>query len=457
MGVSAIIVNYYTATYLPDLLLDLSTLDEMDAFFVVDNSGELDREMLCQKLPVGKQNAVILITPERNIGFGAGINRAAKQAVSDYLLVMNPDVRLFPECLEHLLNAARQYGAVLTGPRFYWDAEKKFRLPPSQGASAWMDYALKSAVGHRLEQEHLDFYWQMRHERFWRGTSPFPELFLSGACVLIDRQWGMAHGAALFDERFFLYYEDNDISLRAAFDGRLPLCVPAAEALHHYDQSPSPETSKGDLMGISHGIFSEKYYGDLSLPAMDMPWDGPQWNDLGALSTPPQFTLSAELLWSIAPSLYRAGAGEDKISCGNDGHVSTLPDTTNHESLGSRKHKKDLYINAHGLTDTANHESFDISLTDSNFQINGNRFYFEIGVTPQFIPFAQTDFMMGGGGLDPLEEHLVEDPMGERKSFSYQFSEEIWNKMANGIYYGRVRDAITGTVMRWRWEKVSGK
>lgn len=383
MSVSAVIVNYYTATYLPDLLMELSVLDEMERLFVVDNSKELSHEQLCRTLSLEKQHTVDLISPEKNVGFGAGVNLAAKKAETDYLLIINPDVRLFPGCLGHLLDAARRYGALLTGPRFYWDAARRFRLPPSQGTSAWMDFGLAAAPTNRLEHAHLDFYWQIRHERFWRATTPFPELYLSGACLLVDRAWAMAGGSDLFDERFFLYFEDNDLSLRAAFDGALPLCVPAAEALHHYDQSPSPETtSKGELMGRSHTLFAKKFYGGLALPVMASSWDGPECHDLGVLTAPPVLNFE--------------GTVEDASSFCKQ---NTLP------SCKAAFQKRSS---------------------------NEPPLYFEMGVTPLFVPFAQTE-------MHPLDI----------------LPEEIWDKMADGVYYGRIRDAVRGTLMCWRWEKVS--
>ena len=55
---------------------------------------------------------------------------------------------------------------------------------------------------------------------------------------------------------------------------------------------------------------------------------------------------------------------------GNDGHVRP-PDTTEHESPGTRYHK-DSQINAHGSRPTTRNESSDMSLADNDFQINNS-------------------------------------------------------------------------------------
>ncbi|MBF0202848.1 MAG: glycosyltransferase family 2 protein [Desulfamplus sp.] len=371
MSVSAIIVNYHTSKYLPELIDDLIALKDIEQIFIVDNSSEIDGSFLSNYF-VSYPHRIELIKPGKNLGFGAGVNLAASRASSEYLLVINPDVRLFPDCLTHLLEAARKYGSVLTGPRFFWDDAKKYKLPPSQGASSWLDYAFEAAGGSRLEFEHLSFYWQMCHERFWSYTTPFTELFLSGACVLINRQWAMESLSAVFDERFFLYFEDNDISLRAHFNGVPPLCVPAAEALHHYDQSPSPEKSKADLMAQSHIQFSEKYYGGMTYLLNKKDTYLPEISDMGLNTSPFSFDTKC-----LEPSV-------------------------------------------------------------------GN-LYFEIGVNPCFVPFAQTDIKVTQTDIKGLYENKID---------VFTLDSTIWNRLAKGIYYGRARDSIKGTLKIWKWQKV---
>ncbi|MBF0413308.1 MAG: glycosyltransferase [Desulfamplus sp.] len=391
MSVSAIVVNYYTSIYLPELLNDLAALKDIEQIFIVDNSGDIDYSLDRQS------SKIEIIKPGKNLGFGAGVNLAASKASSEHLLVINPDVRLFPNCLEHLLDAALKYGSVLTGPRFFWDNDKKYRLPPSQGSTSSLDYAVQAANKNRLEFEHLSFYWQMRHERFWSSTRPFAELFISGACVLINREWAVRRNlssifdnrsnldnreSSVFDERFFLYFEDNDISLRAYFEGKLPLCVPDAEALHHYDQSPQPEEGKGSLMAKSHALFAQKYYGDirytLDKPVSITDYYLPEIEDIGQITAP--FSCDLRFL-DIA---VMQGFGVNKSECK---------------------------------------------------QYFGN-IYFEIGVNPFFVPFAQTEISEQSYGIG-----------------MFKIDDSIWEKLAKGLYYTRIRDSIKGTLKVWKLEK----
>ncbi|MBW1646314.1 MAG: glycosyltransferase family 2 protein, partial [Deltaproteobacteria bacterium] len=280
--IDCVVVNYHTAALLPGLLDDLLGEPAVAGVVVVDNSGELEPAMFADR------QRVLLLRPGSNLGFAAAVNLAVPHLTSEYVLLVNPDIRLFPGCLPALLAAARDSGAVLTGPRFYWDAGKRFRLPPSLGACGWLDFAQEAAARSRLDAEHLSFYWQLRFARFWEQEEPFAEPFLSGACLLVDRPWALGHDGPLLDPRFFLYYEDTDLSSRAAFAGRLQLCVPAAEALHYYDQSPPPGKSKAALMVAAHERFKEKYYPGMewSFAASGAAWQ-PVAEDLGELQVPP--------------------------------------------------------------------------------------------------------------------------------------------------------------------------
>ncbi len=284
MSITAIVVNYYAASLLKGVLSDILGHPAVDKVYIVDNSGEVDSSAM-------ENSRVKIIKPGKNIGFGAGVNLAAEKIKTRFILIVNPDVRLCHGCIDNLLKTALDNNAVLTGPRFFWDDKKQFRLPPSQGASSWMDFALASSHVNRLDAEHLSFYWQLRHQRFWEMHEPFIEFFLSGACVLVDRKWAFQNNNSIFDKRFFLYFEDNDISVRAMFDNCPPLCVPAAQAVHYYAQSPEPKKGKGSLMEASHRKFKNKYYDGMTFSFKNSKIFDFDIEDMGQLSSNRGFNL----------------------------------------------------------------------------------------------------------------------------------------------------------------------
>lgn len=276
MSVSAIIVNYFTKDYLDILLEQLSSSPLISKIIVVDNSQELKQE-----LDFCKIEKVELLVNNRNLGFGAAVNKAAKKVRSRWLLVVNPDVRLLPGCVQALVAAAEEFEAPVTGPRFYWDDDKRFRLPPATGQSWWFEAGLKVASIHTLERELVSFYWSLRHERFWKETSPFFEPFLSGACLLFDLKW-LGEGLPVFDERFFLYFEDTDFCARALLANKNPMCVPEAEAIHYWNQAPGND--KLSLMNSAAQEYRNKHYPD-NLPDITItPKDFFSCYDLGEIT-----------------------------------------------------------------------------------------------------------------------------------------------------------------------------
>jgi N-acetylglucosaminyl-diphospho-decaprenol L-rhamnosyltransferase len=66
--------------------------------------------------------------------------------------------------------------------------------------------------------------------------------FLSGACLMMPRRLFLDLGG--FDERIFLFYEDDDLCRRVAEAGRALIHVHAAEALHGRGRSSAPERGR---------------------------------------------------------------------------------------------------------------------------------------------------------------------------------------------------------------------
>lgn len=279
--VTAVIVNYGSARDTTELVNRLT--GQVAAILVVDNSRDFARDS--QAL-----SGALLISPDRNLGFGAAINLAAQQLETRWLLVLNPDVRLKRYCVKHLLDASRQLHAPLCGPRFYWDDACAFELPPAMGHPLWLCSDRHIPDTSMTGSTDLTDLAIARHKRFWHQESPFPEPVLSGACLLFDHDWFVQNKTPLFDEDFFLYYEDTDLCGRLIRKGVMPVCVPAASAVHYWNQSAEPPEGKAALMQASEKVFMTKYYpqGAPSLPGAK---PVAEITDLGSRTEAPSFTL----------------------------------------------------------------------------------------------------------------------------------------------------------------------
>jgi GT2 family glycosyltransferase len=194
---------------LPALLPELGEGDEL---IVVDNdSGD------------GTADAVALLAPRArlvrsagNLGFAAACNEGARQARGDLLVILNPDAAPRPG-----------FGEAIRRP---WVEER--------GWAAWQalvadgDGATINSAGNPVH--FTGIVWAGGHGRPIEAAPPAGEVAaLSGACLAIPRRGWEAVGG--FPERFFLYHEDVDLSLRLRLAGGALGIEPAAIVDHDYE------------------------------------------------------------------------------------------------------------------------------------------------------------------------------------------------------------------------------
>lgn len=157
-----------------------------------------------------------------NPGFGAGHNRAFTQrGEAEYFLVANPDLECEPDSLSAGLDLLRQRPEIgLVAPMLI---EEEGHLRPAI-------FRYPDLLTLALRQLGLA---GLRNRRYLCLDDPAawaaPEI-VSGCCML----WRSTSFAALggFDEGYFLYFEDFDLSWRASRLG-LTACCPTMRLRHH--------------------------------------------------------------------------------------------------------------------------------------------------------------------------------------------------------------------------------
>jgi GT2 family glycosyltransferase len=283
MKITAIIVNYYTSNFLRPLLKVLNDDEMVAKIIVADNSDEKIIPSILKDF-----NKSELMSFPDNIGFGAAINEVTQAMESDWWLIINPDTLPEAGMVEKLFHGAVKMNALIAGPRFYWDNEKTFRLPPALGSSLWIEYGIESAGKFDLDSRLLSFYWSMRFHRFWNEPEPFFEPFLSGACLLIKNDKKYFKDGKIFDDRYFMYYEDTDLCVEAMKSNQNIICVPEAIAVHYWNQAPSND--KPNMMRQSGEKFNLKHF-NCSHPTISesVPYQPENIENLGILTKSPTF------------------------------------------------------------------------------------------------------------------------------------------------------------------------
>jgi len=197
------------ARTLPALLPELDPGDEL---IVVDNdSTDGAPEAVAALAPAAR-----LVPAGGNVGFAAGCNLAAANATRDLLVILNPDAAPRPG-----------WGEAIRRP---WVAER--------GWAAWQalvadgDGRTINSAGNPVH--FTGIVWAGRHGEPIAAAPPAGEVAaLSGACLAIPREtWEEVGG---FPERFFLYHEDVDLSLRLRLVGGVLGIEPAAVVDHDYE------------------------------------------------------------------------------------------------------------------------------------------------------------------------------------------------------------------------------
>jgi|GEM_PF-157694 len=198
---------------------------------VTDNASD-DQTVNCIKNNFADQ--LELISNNRNLGFASAHNLGFAKAVAgnfSHVLIVNPDARLDRRCLSLLLNALDQDPICGTAcPRIYRADEKLHAINPATFDSAGM-YITPEIRHFDRGSEQLDT-GQYRKREYVFGASG--ALALYKVAFLKDVAFDENGSTTLhvFDEAFFAYREDADLSWRAQWLGWRCVYVPDAIAYH---------------------------------------------------------------------------------------------------------------------------------------------------------------------------------------------------------------------------------
>ncbi len=230
--VSVLVVNHDAGRHLRrclerllDLAEDWRTGDAALEVILVDNAstdGSTEAALeLEQAAPAPMPFR--LVASERNLGFGAGCNRAARQAAGRYLLLLNPDAWIDGRSLFRLVEALEAdpgLGAAAPALR-YPDGSLQIGWSPPVG--------VLGEAARKVRNRFEGAAWNHRLLPYLLRPLLGPGWF-SAACLLVRRSAFEEAGG--FDEGFFLYFEDADLGRRMNHLGWRQRQVRGAAARH---------------------------------------------------------------------------------------------------------------------------------------------------------------------------------------------------------------------------------
>ena len=208
-SVVAVVVAHDSAKWLPQCIAALVR----DVPVVVIDNASSDASVACAQ----RAGAHVILNTQ-NEGYGRANNQGVRAArMAEWCLVINPDAVVDRNCLSTLLEAARQNpNAAVLAPRLVEPDGRHF----VHSESVLSDAASTHAQAEDRPDDHQ--------------LVPF----VSGACFLVKRSAFLSVGG--FDERIFLFYEDDDLCLRLREAGFELLLVGDAVARHARGTSTAP-------------------------------------------------------------------------------------------------------------------------------------------------------------------------------------------------------------------------
>lgn len=207
---------------------------------VVDNNSQDGIE---NKIKNFKE--IIFIQSGKNLGYTGGNNIGIKKALqegSDLVFILNPDTEIKKDTISKLYKGLEEYKADIANPKIYFTNSDKLWF-----AGAIFDKANVLGSHKGVDQE---------------DTGQFDVSSEMGSCTgaaLLVRS-NVFEKVGLFDERYFLYYEDADFAFRAKKMGFKIMYIPQAIVYHQNAKSTGLGSSLQDyFITRNRMLFASKF------------------------------------------------------------------------------------------------------------------------------------------------------------------------------------------------------
>jgi GT2 family glycosyltransferase len=256
MKLSVIIVNY-NVRYFLEVCVDsvVKAAQGFDAEVIVVDNNSVDESMIMlrERFP-----GVIRIENKENTGFSRANNQGVAVAKGEYILFLNPDTVMpedfFSKTVAYL-DAHPEAGAL--GPRLI-DGKGRF-APDAKKSFPTLSVALYKSSGiNRIfpRSPYFNRYYAV-HIDEWQTASVE---VLSGCCMMVRLSVIKEVGGA-FDEDYFMYCEDVDLSYRITKAGYQNVYFPETTLVHYKGESTRKATlSYIRIFNEALSTFVQKHY-----------------------------------------------------------------------------------------------------------------------------------------------------------------------------------------------------
>ena len=219
---------------------------------VVDNaSSDGTIDYLRESFP-----SINFIPNKTNVGFGRANNQAIQIARGKYILFLNPDTILPEESLKECLSflesniAAGGLGVKMI------DGSGRFLVESKRGfPTAWRSFSKLSGLSFLFPSSKIFAGYNLGHVK---DGAVLPIEVLAGACMMVRKEILERIGG--FDERFFMYAEDIDLSKRIRDAGFENYYLGTCTILHFKGESTKRDSLYVQRFYEAMTLYVQKHY-----------------------------------------------------------------------------------------------------------------------------------------------------------------------------------------------------
>jgi len=241
--VSVVILNYYGKNDTLDCLDSLNQSNDTKFFKVllINNSPD---EVFSQTELTKYSFHMDYVCPDKNYGFAGGCNIGIKKALDDpecsYIMLLNNDTIVTKGTVNSFIKYADNHSDTLLNPVIAFYYTKKVQCTGG-GFNLFFGLSRNINKNKRIEDIQLDIE---------------PD-YLNGCCIFAKKN--LFRNVGLFDERFFMYCEDLDFSVRAKKLG-YKLCALNNIVIYHKHSQSTDSSRKQFYICRNMVLFVTKNY-----------------------------------------------------------------------------------------------------------------------------------------------------------------------------------------------------
>lgn len=226
--VSCVILNYNDAPTTIHLVEQIKEYSLLDFIVVVDNCSTDDSWTMLQNCASDK---VHVVKSPRNGGYGAGNNVGLRYSSdvlkADYSIIANPDVLFDENCVEKFLQTLQDDSSV---------AVVSARQSNSPDC-AWKNCGIMRHI--LVTSLFFEILFKIRSypAEYFKENTSVPVFAVPGSLLMVDLKKMLEHG--MYDEDFFLYYEEFILAQKFACAGLKTILRLDCSYIHNHHVSIS--------------------------------------------------------------------------------------------------------------------------------------------------------------------------------------------------------------------------